>query len=226
MGRSLAVLLVSGALLIGSAAHSTPSPAEFPRGKDKGKVGAARALTSKYADCLVEKSRSFVERYLATNSGSSASMQLGRRLANADCVKGDGALQMPEPVFRGALYNALYRKDFGLYGAVDFKDVSSLATALPEKERGNEDVRAAFALQSFAECVVRGNPSAARELAVADIASAPESEAFAKLKPGFVACVTKDYTVAFSRTVLRGALVEMLYKLSKSKPGSLQPVGA
>lgn len=222
----VASLLIGGGMLCGLAgaamAQDTgslvrPEPAQL--GEKAGEV-AARKTMAAYAICLLKRNRGGVMFYLGTFPASAEANKRAARLSVSDCID-SGSLQFSESAFRGAAYQALYRQEFA------FKSVDSVADrASPDYMAGSDGTQEkdqqAIGLRQFSDCVVRASPLTVHALAVSLVGSGQENSAFGTLAPNLSACLPKGQTLAFSRNILRNALVEVLYRLRVSDPLSKQ----
>ena len=169
----------------------------------------ARATVIAYAQCLVERDRRNVERGVALFPGSTLEISALSKLAVDDCLR-DGTLQFTGPLLRGALFIALYRRDYGR--AVpelkpDPVDFTLGAPAIPE--RGSDQQ---IGLRTFADCVVRADPVNARVVVIASVAGSRETQGYIALRPRFNACMPQGVSLTFSKSVLSGLIAEALYR--------------
>ena len=115
-------------------------------------------------------------------------------------------------VFRGVLFEALYRDEFGrslpddlsLRPAVDYATGADLAVGWQQQE---------VALRRFSDCVVRKDPRTVHTLISSRPESATETEAFSVLGNSFSECLFKDQTLRFTKVSLRAVLGESLYRV-------------
>ncbi len=164
--------------------------------RDLSPGGQARDTMNRYAECIVKMHAAAVRRALAQPTYEGANAQLAR-LAGGECLAG-GDLIMGESLFRGAIYRALYIRDFGRLSALPGGD-----GALPQADDP---------MLVFGDCVARLDAEQTRAFVVARPASVEESDAVAKLGPSFGRCLAPGNQARFSKTVLQGALAEALYK--------------
>lgn len=211
--RRLLFVLVICALSSASAALAQmnasriperPAAAEVPNDSSLSDVDRARVMMRRFATCIVQKSREHVLSVLKNYNGP-----LGD-LADSDCL-GDGTLQMPLELFRGALFAALYSNDFRSDPKITFPD-PPLTFSDCDSCADVAAYQSYVALRHFADCVVRAAPAESRTLALARPASAEEKRAFFALEPHLSACLQKGTTISFSRSVLAGLIAEVLYR--------------
>ena len=150
---------------------------------------------NRYAECVVKKRTSAVRRALSNATYQEVNHELAK-LANNDCIL-TGELRMDETLFRGAVYRALYKRDFGADAALPASSVTLTAASDPVLVFGN--------------CVATLDPVEARAFVLAQPATSVERDAVAKLGASFSQCLAPGNEGRFSKTVLQGALAEALY---------------
>ena len=136
-----------------------------------------------------------------------------RRIASEDCLV-DGDLHMPPSLLRGALFEALYLRDFGRAVAPALKGVPSFDYAQGYSRPLSPAAQNAIGLAVVADCVARTSPIAAHEFITSLPGSKLEDRAFTvvgRLLPG---CVPPNQTFKFSRSVVRSSVAEAMYRLS------------
>ena len=203
-------------LMIMLAATLQPIAAAPARGEQPRNLAAgARLVIADYAACVANESPALVRDFLARAPSSAAARKLGDRLAQTRCEH-EGSLRFSPILFRGHLYEALYRRDFlsrsatalAAAPAIDYR--AGFANAEP----------AALALDlprlTYADCVVRVDSAQARALVVSAAASADEAMAFTSLRPALAQCAHAGSQLRFSRTALRGLIAETLYRMTKA----------
>jgi hypothetical protein len=181
-------------------AVSTPGSAQRAANvstRDISPADRARDTMNRYAICLVDVRRRAVKHALAKIDLQERQTAL-QRIAASKCLYG-GDMQMPEPVFRGALYRALYLEEYGVPPAAA-ADVPAAA----------DD--AADPLQAFGDCVAARKPEAVHALVVAKVATTEENAALSELAPLFGDCAPPRAQIEFSRSMLQATLAEALYK--------------
>lgn len=181
-----------------------PKPAELPnrRMNDNDK---ARQVMNDFAVCMVKLSPKVSEAALERQPFA-ASFKALDQLVNSDCIN-VGALQMPAALLRGAMFRALYLRDFrkaapaGERPAINYFAHAGVTAA----EQGLASLRA------FSSCVSHANPKASRALVLANVATPAEAQAIDKLRPNLADCL-KDGTFKLSRGTLQGLIAETLYR--------------
>lgn len=187
-----------------------PRPADIPDGAKNDKNLARQAMYS-FAECALKRSRGSTLKYLDTFPNSDQANKAARSLAATDCLS-DGMMMFNEAAFRGAVYEALYKQQFGR------KEPASLVDAgHPDYAGGNTVLLAndqqTVAFRQFADCVARGQPGSVHALIGSAPGSAAETSAFGALNPAFSACLTNSVTLKFSKMSLRGVLGEVMYRI-------------
>ena len=217
--RKIAALLVALAAASPSLAQSVTSdaPSIIPRARSatfdhagtfKGDV--ARATIDEFAACILGRRRKPSLQALALPSGS---MEQGKALGSLgakECIA-SGELQFSAYTFRGSLYTALVRTQFGRKPAslgpepVDF-------TKQPLPGDGSPPVPDVAALLKFASCVIHKDPENARNAIIATAGSPAEDAALAELSKVYGQCLFADQTLKFSKGSLKGLLAEAYYR--------------
>lgn len=184
-------------------------------------VTQARQSLAEFAKCLSISKAERVNELVRLPIDSAQYRRIAQRLyetADDMCV-GDGSLRYNAVLFAGAIYDALYTRDFGYGGPQSFPD--SVNTRYADRYRApySADARQAIAIEQFGECVARAEPAESRQLLLAGLGTAAEEQQFAALKPRFQACVISGKTVEMSKAVIRGAIAEGMYRLSSGEVG-------
>lgn len=135
-------------------------------------------------------------------------------LVTYECLA-NGQLKIPHTNLRGAVFEALF---LSVYGDADLSFSADLQSNFEAESTADASAyaRTVIALERFGECVARRHTSTVAVLLKSEPESEAEIAAIAMLKPKLGACVPKDETFSFSKTVIRGALAEGMYWLSKA----------
>lgn len=179
---------------------------------------AARIAMEQFGSCLVSRSRARVSKFVDMPVDGGEYTKYLRVLFDSvgdECLSG-GELQFNEGVLRGALFQALYKSEFGRTGPTAFAPGASSGYRTLYGSELSSAARSSIALVNFGECVGRADAANVRALMLAMAGSSQENGHFNALAPRFNACVPKGETIAFSKVMLKGALAEGLYRLSKS----------
>lgn len=178
-------------------AQALPNPAARVSTRDISAGAQARDTMNRYAECIVKLRAAPVRRALSQPTEGAVYAEL-TKLAQGECLA-NGQLRMGPGLFRGAIYRALYIRDFGPDGALPASDVTLAAPEQP--------------MQVFGNCVASLDPAETRAFVLAKPATPEEDEAVGKLGASFERCLAGG-DVRFSKSVLQGALAEALYKRS------------
>ena len=177
----------------------------------------AQRTLQRYSDCVVKQSAltDEVAHYLRQPVTSAEATEATKALIVPRCLTtGGGQTQMTMrgPLFRGALYEAIYR-DRHARRAVDFSTAAPLELA---KEYDSEPVVEDVYFRSFGDCVARGAAGPSRALVLSKSGTPQERDALTAIQPVLPDCLPKDQTLKFSRPILRGVIAEALVKLSSA----------
>jgi hypothetical protein len=212
--------------LVAGAAPALAQDGKAP--ESKAPTSEERQLIARYATCLFDISGYKFRTVVDLPFGDTASVNGMYRLLDPNCVpstpRNEVRFRSPSlVVLRGSLYEELYRQDFGKAPAIaSFDDTPSPAYPL-SKTRPQYAVAYRVAMD-FGECVVRAAPSEARALVLSPVATPAESEAIRAITPALGTCVDAGQSMELSRSVVRGAVAEALYRLSRLRQA--QPAGA
>ncbi|MEA3008447.1 MAG: hypothetical protein QOJ91_139 [Sphingomonadales bacterium] len=180
--------------------------------------GDARVISRQFAECSIKRGRGIAERYLAAPIGSKDYSKLQRQVLVDDCL-GAGELTLPGEVIRGALFEQLYLIDYRTRPAADLAAVAAIDYTAGYSAPVAVDAGNGIALAQFGDCVARANPSDAHKLLVNIPGSAGESDAVHGLMSHLGACIPAGRKISFSRSVLRSAVAEGLYRLVRAANG-------
>lgn len=217
-GRRILTLMAATAILapVLASAQETNSrvrrftEAKIPDTARLSEAEKAQRTMDAYGDCVLDHSAKRAAQYIVTVPGD-ASDKLAHGLAINECMY-LGRLVFSDSVLRGALYRALYRRNFEKAPvALKAEPIDYMADF-----QGQPDRSQYVALRQFSECVVRANPAASRELTLALAGTQRAKTAFAMLMPAFGPCVPQGNNVSFSKSMIAGLIGESLYRLSSS----------
>lgn len=174
----------------------------------------AQRTLAEYARCIVARYGDRLDAFLDAPSGSREAERLGRRLARSDCFHG-GQLRFVDTLFAGAIYEALYDRDYASMPIPDLAGIRIASDTPVEAEEGNEQAVLFNALERFANCAVRVDAAGTRALLDSHVTEDDETEAFQALMPALNGCLT-GADLHFGRPMLRSILAEALYKLTEA----------
>ena len=174
----------------------------------------ARRTTREYGTCVLKRYPKYGERIALEPVYTEEYQKLLKRMVIDDCLSA-GELSFPLNVVRSAVIEALYVEQFGRSGPTEFSQVPPIdyLAGYPAELPGN--ARTIVALARFGDCVSRKDPVNARALAVSIPGSGDEKQRLAALGPSFNGCVIQGEKLTFSRSVIRGAVSEGLFRLSR-----------
>jgi hypothetical protein len=207
--KRLCALFVIGLFSAPAFAQADPGPTE------------ARATMARFAQCVVARDAGRAARLVDLPVDSAEYRRVASRLfetTDETCLN-DGGLAFNATLFTGAVFDALYTRDFRYGGPTEFAAGVTTSYAARYTAPLSATARQAVALEAFGECIARAEPVEARKLLLAAVGSAEENAQFAQLNARIAACVTKGSTVAMSKAIVRGALVEGMYRLSRAVAG-------
>jgi 23S rRNA pseudoU1915 N3-methylase RlmH len=175
----------------------------------------ARRTTRDYGVCVLKRFPKYGERVALEPVHTDEYQKLLKRMVIDDCLS-LGELTFPLNVVRSAVIEALYFNEYGRGGPTDFSQVPPIdyLAGYPAELPGN--ARTTLALAKFGDCVSRKDSVNARALAVSIPGSADETQRFRFLSPSFNGCVVQGEKLTFSKSVIRGAVAEGLYRLSRA----------
>lgn len=227
--------LKRGLAIAGCAIMATVTPAraqetgtliqhKAAQGEYRGK-NAARATMEQFAACLVSRSKGRVVKYASMRADDPGYRKYMSGLFEAtgdECLSG-GDLYFNPMIFRSTVFQALYNSDFASNPApTDFTGVASTGFREAYGPQVASEAHTVVALEQFGECVARADGPGTRSLLKTVTGSAQETALFNQLIPKFSACIPNGETLSFSKIVLKGALAEGMYWLSKAVA---QPAG-
>ncbi len=177
----------------------------------------ARLTMRDFAACLVDRAPGRTAKLLKAAVDSPEYIQMSKNLFerwNDECIA-DGQLRFAQPLLMGSLFDAAYAHDFASAPAANFLGTTDSGYVALHPKPYSSHVASALALEQFGECVARAQPATVRQLLAAAPGTTSEKQAFADITPALGPCLpTGDF--AFSRDILRGALAEGIYRLSKA----------
>tara|TARA_R100001126_G_scaffold41612_2_gene23200 strand:- start:338 stop:991 length:654 start_codon:yes stop_codon:yes gene_type:complete len=209
--------VIARALLLLALVAGLAAPAHA---RDKESEADARKAMSAYVDCLLNRSGYKLRKAIDIPVGDPSLTATLAKLATSSCLgdtSGDVELRMQPLVLRGAAFESLYRSKFG--DDLESEDFSQLApleypVATPETQNVDGDAASYLLMMAVGDCLVRADASASHDLVISEIASAGETDAIESLMPMLPVCIPAGRTLELSRSMLRGAIAEPLYRLS------------
>lgn len=175
----------------------------------------ARSISRHFAACTIRRGRGSAERYLATPVGAPGWERLQHLVLVDECL-GTGELRLPFEVIRGALFEQLYLTDYKADPVADLTAVAPIDYAAGYSSPVSVQVGNAIALGQFGDCVARADSAGARNLLTSLPDSSGETAAVHRLMPRLGACIPAGRKITFSKSVLRAAVAEGLYRLTRA----------
>ena len=127
---------------------------------------------------------------------------------------------MPYQLIRGSLFEAIYSRKFGRDFQADLKAVPSYDYAKGYARPLSAEAANTISLAIVADCVARTDSAPARQLIASRPGTPFESEAIGLIAAKLPGCVPPNQKLRFSRSVIRAATAEALYRLSTMSRGS------
>jgi hypothetical protein len=220
---STLALLVCGLFLNPAVASAEPGSGprpEFPAIKPA--EAAYRRLLAPYADCLVGKANIQVAEFLNAGAGSSEAAASAKRMARSlpGCAAPRGKSSAAPLLLRGAIFEALYRRDFA--GAALPPTFGSVTRPRYGGKPSGDATLATMALGIFGlfDCIVRKNPRGVAEMLGHPPESEGEAAAFGRLGPAISECRPRGFRLQFTPSFARPYVSEILYTLIRLEPHS------
>ncbi len=217
LGRLLAICLLA---LTGTAAQAQETGTllqhKAAQVRDRRSPGAARLVLEDFAACLLSRSPGRVSKMLATPLDTREYRQQFSALfesINDECLSG-GDLGLSTGLLRGALFQAVYDREFGKKGPTSYASDLDTGYAATFGPNPSPEAISAIAMAQFGECIARADPAGVRQLLIATSASPSEKLAFANVAPRIGACLPQGQQFTLSRASVKGVLAESLYRLS------------
>lgn len=205
-----------------------------------------RLLQARFGECVSKKhreqARTFVLRYAyRDHEKESGARKIVKTLADGSClIAATGSdysaamMRLPGDTMAYLLAEALFRSEMAsLPPLSNLNRIPSLEHPVVDerafvppprarkreledlaKRRANEIGR--IYLSKFGECIVRANPSGSFKLLNSPVTTPAEDAAFAALAGTLKSCLLDEHTVAFNKTVLRGAIAYNYYRLARA----------
>jgi hypothetical protein len=230
MRRALFVIGLSFALMA-SAAQSqsqmgaTPETGSLIR-RDPAQIRgetafAARMTLKEFGTCTVGRSAKAALAVVDLPYGTSAFDKAINRLADVECLS-SGTLIIPPYLMRGALFEALYLREFGRNANPNVKSAPSYDYMAGYDRPVEPDAANTIALAIVGDCVTRTVPLASHQLLTSIPGSQLESDSIAAVAKELPGCVPPRQTFRFQRSIIRAAVAEALYRLSTERQGKAE----
>jgi hypothetical protein len=228
-----------GVLVSFAAVLVIGAPAIAADKSDQKEVAANRKIMSEFARCVVDTYSKKANEVIVSNIDNSTIQKRYGLLTDGDCLgktAGSVQLTMGGDLFRYALADAIFQKNFATRPSLNFTQVAKLEhvsfrdravfeaeIAKVKNKRKRDQMEYVFDqyngvayLSRFGECVVRLNPVAARNLLLTSVASPAELAAIAPLRPALAECLMPGRTVTFNAAMIRGVTAINYVRLASS----------
>lgn len=200
-----------------------------------------RAVSNKYANCVVSRQHTLASEALINNVDNETLSKKYRKLIIGNCLVaangGNGArMGFGGDLYRYALAEALIKVDFPAPSFDSFDKVPPLEhlPLLPEQDFSRVSDRKAKehserlserkttrALSKYGECVVRFAPQDSLALMETQADSTEETTGFQTLQPALSNCLAEGTKLGFGKSVLRGSIAINYFRLAHAaKAGS------
>ncbi len=184
---------------------------------DGNSIADSRRAMEDFAKCLVSREGGRVAKLIDLPVDTKAAdAALDAIYGQTDECLSDGQLRMNELGIRGAIFQALYERDFSTNSVLSFPAELQTGYRSMYPAELSDKARMYVSLNHFSECVARADPNGVRQLITSRVESSTETTSFAALLPKFSACIVKDNEIRFSKSNLKGFLAEGLYRLSRA----------
>ncbi|HYG47208.1 MAG TPA: hypothetical protein VD846_04615 [Allosphingosinicella sp.] len=197
-----------------NAGHRPGAPLKLPPIKPA--EAEYRRQLRPYAECVVGQANAELAVFLNEGIGGRGAADRAKRLAASapGCVRPRGKSGAEVLLLRGAIFEALYRRDFG---AGD--PPAGLAEVVPAVHGGKPSSDPTFATMlsgvfAVFDCAVRKDPRRVAEMLRHPPESEQETAAFTGLAPALAQCQPGRERIAFTASFARPYVSEILYTLS------------
>ena len=192
-----------------------PRRARIPDTNGLSDTERARLAMSEFARCTVDRKASQVAELLLLSADQIDGHNMSI-LADDECLD-SGQMRFKAVLLRGALFSELFRRRSVALAkdmtwrlpAIPYDPATPVGVATDEVTRGQ------LGLLAFADCVVKRDPTTAKRTILALPTSLQENTQFTALLPSLGPCLYKGQKITFSKSILTGALGEVLYRNSE-----------
>lgn len=189
----------------------TAPAAEVPLSKSMSDATKARVMLARYATCIVQYRQAATVDYLAAYPFSKTATAAEKKLANSNCLS-EGKLSFNSDGLRGALFTALYIRDFS--NEVPVLQAQPIDFKADTGGDSSDDAKKYIVMRELGECLIRKEPAQARRLVLGPVGSDNESMAFRSLAPLLGECLPSNITTKIDKSGLIQIVAEVLYRLS------------
>lgn len=205
--------MIAAALLIVAA---TAGGAQEEPGYTAASRKDAERTMADFARCEVKSSDGRAAALAFGREVAGTPSTYAQRLIKSRCARGGTQMRLNPELFRMSIFPALYSRDFGKASLPDFAAMPPTDFA---REFDGTPSQETLTLRNFGDCVVRRDAANSRAVVLSTLYKPEEATAFTALQPAMAQCVPQGQQLRFSRSVLRGAIGEALYKLTVAAGG-------
>ena len=175
----------------------------------------ARKTLREFGGCVVGKRLGASEALIDQAVDSKQYRQKMYALVDEECFS-SGEMTVPQELLRGAVFEALYLREFSHGPNSNLKSASSFDYFAPYSRPYSEEAQNTVGLAVVADCAVRTSPVAAHALLTSVPGSPQEDRTIGELARILPGCVPPGRTFHFSRSIIRGSVAEAMLRLSRS----------
>lgn len=170
----------------------------------------AEQTMAEFLRCEVKSAKGRAAALAFTREVAGSPSTYPQRLIKSSCAPRGSRMAMNPEMVRMSLFSALYARDF----AGGEPMVARIAADDIAKEFDGPPSESTLALRRFGDCAVTKDVADSRALVLSKLYSDDEQRAINALRPALGQCVAEGQALRFSRTIIRGAIAEALYKMS------------
>ena len=193
----------------------------IPRGSPAQIRGTApadvRRTFMEFGACVIRRSPSRADRLTRMAITDPQFRPQMERLANDECLS-TGLMRMHVTHLRGALFEAIYARNYSALGRVDFNALASPDYGAGYSDPLPQEVINVIALARFGECVARRDGINAVHLLNSGPGTSMEDTLVRNLTPSFSGCIPQGETIRLSRMIVRFAIAEGVVRMLRDDP--------
>jgi hypothetical protein len=197
--------------------ETTALPPTGDKADVKGETAAhGREATVQLARCILKRHRTAAQKVIELSADSSVFVPQLARLARSRCLA-SGELRIPPLLLRGALFEELYKQEFWEARLQDLSKAPPVNYLQGYQQPLSEASKQALAMSFVGDCLVRADTSSARLMVASIPGTEREDQATGALAARLPQCIPQGQTLKFSRSFIRAAVSEALYRLSREQ---------
>lgn len=213
--RVAAALLCGAMLAVTLPAHAQrttgtrigPDPASINNDGEE----EARRVVRAFGNCVVRTRLNRARALVAQSANDAGHVGQLRELVNQDCLS-NGELRMPPLLMRGAVFEGMVNVYHGNFRPTDLSSTPPIDYRAIHNGEVTRFGGQVLGLNMVADCVFRRAPADSRALLDLNPGTGAERRAFEAVIPHLAPCINAGQTITFSRSVLRYALAEVVYR--------------